>query len=58
MDDNRDEVLALCRDCYEPDDAGRWFNRWRLFSLAWAELWGFRRGQEWLVSHYISRKRG
>ncbi len=45
LDAHRAEVRALV------GRAGYW--RWRAFMLACAELWGFRRGTEWLVSHYL-----
>ena len=56
LDAAREEVLALFREFYGPEEAIRWLNRWRLFFLACAELWGYRRGQEWLVSHYRLRR--
>jgi cyclopropane-fatty-acyl-phospholipid synthase len=57
MDARRPQILEIFRDCYGPEAAARWVQRWRLFFLACAELWGCRRGQEWLVSHYLLRKR-
>lgn len=57
LDANRSEVMKIFRDCYGAEAAARWVQRWRLFFLACAELWGFRGGEEWLVSHYRLRRR-
>jgi len=56
LDTQSSEVLEIFRDCYGKSAAERWVQRWRLFFLACAELWGFRRGEEWLVSHYRLRR--
>lgn len=56
MDAHRDEILPLFRDTYGPDQAEKWWAYWRVFYMACAELWGYKNGEEWLVSHYLFRK--
>jgi cyclopropane-fatty-acyl-phospholipid synthase len=53
MDRNRDEIMPLFRDTYGPEHATKWWAYWRVFYMSCAELWGFRRGEEWIVSHYL-----
>lgn len=55
LDLRREEVLDVLRRAYGAD-AGRWLQRWRLFFMACAELFGFRGGSEWQVSHYLFRR--
>jgi cyclopropane-fatty-acyl-phospholipid synthase len=52
MDARRAAVLEVFRDVYGKE-APRWFQRWRLFFLACAELFDYRGGAEWLVSHLL-----
>ena len=55
MDNRRGDILPIMRQTYG-DDAGRWFQRWRMFHLACSELFGFDEGNEWFVSHYRFEK--
>jgi cyclopropane-fatty-acyl-phospholipid synthase len=57
LDRNRKKILPIMQDVYGAPDAERWLQRWRIFFMACAELWGYRNGQEWLVSHYRLKKR-
>lgn len=56
MDAKRSRIRSIFRERYGLD-ADLWLQRWRIFFMACAELWGFRNGREWLVSHYRFRKR-
>lgn len=49
-----DEVFATT---YGREAASRWRARWRVFFMACAEMFGYRDGSEWLVSHYRFKKR-
>lgn len=52
MDANRKEVWPLIEETYGKENARRWWAYWRVFFMSCAELWGFRDGNEWHVSHY------
>ena len=53
LDANREQVLAVLAGAYGAARAEAWLANWRVFFLACAELWGYRGGREWLVSHYL-----
>jgi cyclopropane-fatty-acyl-phospholipid synthase len=56
MDAHRAEIMPLFVSTYGAGQATKWWAYWRVFYLACAELWWFRDGEEWLVSHYLFRK--
>ncbi|MEO6025920.1 MAG: cyclopropane-fatty-acyl-phospholipid synthase family protein [Candidatus Binatia bacterium] len=57
MDAAHDAIMPLFRTAYGPDAAVRWWHQWRVFFLACAELFAYRGGEEWGVSHYLFERR-
>ncbi len=56
LDENRNDILALFAKLHGEKEAAAWLVRWRVFFMACAELFGYKGGQEWLVSHYLFEK--
>jgi cyclopropane-fatty-acyl-phospholipid synthase len=55
MDERRGRIMPILETAYG-GEAGVWFQRWRVFFMACAELFGYSNGNEWFVSHYLLRK--
>jgi cyclopropane-fatty-acyl-phospholipid synthase len=58
MDAARSELLPMIEATYGRSEKRRWWSYWRLFFIACEELWGYRNGEEWIVSHYLFKRRG
>ena len=53
MDARKAEIMPVFRQAYGPAQAAIWFQRWRMFYMAVAELFGYAGGNEWGVAHYL-----
>ncbi len=53
MDHYKADIMPMFQHCYGPVVAEQWFQRWRIFFMACAELFGQEQGQEWFVGHYL-----
>jgi len=56
IDGSRDKALDVLEEIYGRNEANKWLQRWRIFFMACAELWGYKNGSEWRVSHYLFKK--
>lgn len=57
MDAHEKEIREIFAQTYGAENETKWWVYWRAFFMACAELWGFRGGNEWFVSHYLFRHR-
>ena len=57
MDKNKKHIMPIFEQTYGKDFAKLWFQRWRIFFMACAELFGYSNGNEWMVAHYLFNKK-
>ncbi len=57
LDRRRSEVRAILERVCGARRAAASIENWRVFFMACAELWSFRAGSEWIVSHYLFERR-
>ncbi|MEI7998153.1 MAG: cyclopropane-fatty-acyl-phospholipid synthase family protein, partial [Candidatus Omnitrophota bacterium] len=50
MDSNKEKIMPILKTTYGPKDYIKWWHYWRIFYMACAELWGYKKGAEWIVS--------
>lgn len=56
-DAHSDMITQSFKQAYGENEAELWLQRWRLFYMACAELFGFNNGKDWMVAHYLFDKR-
>ena len=56
MDESETEIMEILADCYGDDNASLWWQRWRIFFMACAELFDYDEGNEWYVGHYLFQR--
>jgi cyclopropane-fatty-acyl-phospholipid synthase len=57
LDRQRPDLLRLFLAAHGRSGAARELQRWRMFLMACSELFQYRKGLEWWVSHYLFQKR-
>ncbi|TDR22685.1 SAM-dependent methyltransferase [Marinicella litoralis] len=55
MDENKAQIMPIFERVYG-DEAKLWFQRWRIFFMSCAELFGYDEGRQWFVAHYLFSK--
>lgn len=58
LDAARDRLQPMFAATYGERDATIWLQRWRMFYMAVAELFGYSQGREWGVAHYLFDRHG
>jgi len=57
MDAKKESILPTLIRVYGEKEGARWFERWRVFFMACEELFAFKNGEEWFVTHILMDRR-
>nr|POE57195.1 (s)-coclaurine n-methyltransferase [Quercus suber] len=57
MDKNLSSIKPIMESTYGKDSAVKWTVYWRTFFIAVAELFGYNDGEEWMVAHFLFKKK-
>jgi len=53
MKKHKKNILSIISSTYGDRETKKWWVYWKLFFIACAETWGYQKGSQWLVSHYL-----
>jgi len=53
LDARRGRLMPILAATYGAESAEVWLQRWRIFFMACAELFGYDEGQQWWLGHYL-----
>ncbi|KAL3655746.1 hypothetical protein CASFOL_000142 [Castilleja foliolosa] len=57
MDHNLSSIKPIMESTYGKDSAVKWTAYWRTFFISVAELFGYNNGEEWMVAHFLFKKK-
>lgn len=56
MDQSHEKIFRMFVQSFGAKEGKKFFHYWRVFFMACAELFGYKSGNEWMVSHYLFKK--
>ena len=57
MEKKENHIRSIFSETYGKEHATKWWSYWRIFFMACSELWKTRNGDEWIVSHYLMKRK-
>ncbi|XP_058105254.1 (S)-coclaurine N-methyltransferase-like isoform X2 [Magnolia sinica] len=57
MDKNSASITPIMESTYGKESATKWTAYWRTFFISVAELFGYNDGEEWIVAHFLFKKK-
>ena len=57
MDQSITSIRPIFEKTYGKESTTKWMAYWRTFFIAVAELFAYNNGDEWMVAHYLFRKK-